>query len=303
MRFNENFNFNCQSLLDNMPAGIYFTDCDRKIIYWNKAAEKLTGYPASEVLGYQCFDNILKHINENGKNLCKSECPLAKTISDGNPRKGEVFLHHKNGHRVAVEINTIPLRDRSNKIVGAMEIFTDVTTYNAVQSKIQELEKIAYFDKLTNLPNREHIEAELDLRFHEFKRYNKPFGLLFMDIDHFKRFNDTYGHEAGDMILKTVSATLRSASRPFDIFGRWGGEEFIGIIREVDKDNLLSIGNRYLKLIEKSSILLDKKRLGITVSIGATIVSHDDSKHSIIKRADQLMYQCKQQGRNCLASD
>jgi len=88
-----------------------------------------------------------------------------------------------------------------------------------------------------------------------------------------------------------------------DIFGRWGGEEFVGIIKNVDRKKLKKIGNRYRKLIEKSSITLENKPVGITVSIGATLAQNDDSISSIIKRADQLMYECKQKGRNCLASD
>jgi diguanylate cyclase (GGDEF)-like protein len=127
--------------------------------------------------------------------------------------------------------------------------------------------------------------------------------LLFLDIDHFKRFNDTFGHDAGDQIIKIIAKTLMSSSRPFDIFGRWGGEEFVGIIKDVDPEELTRIGNRYRKLIEQSSITIESQRIVTTVSIGATVVRQNDSKQSIVKRADGLMYECKQMGRNCLASD
>ncbi len=296
-------NINCRDILDNLPYGIYFTDIKRKIIYWNNAAERITGFRAKDVIGSHCFDNILTHIDEEGRNLCKQICPLAQTISDGISRKGEVFLHHKDGHRASVKIHTVPLKDINGNTVGAAEIFSDNSEFTSIETKIKELEKIAFFDKLSKLPNREHIESELDLIFQEFKRYGQSFGVLFLDIDHFKRFNDTYGHDAGDLILKTVARTLRSSSRPFDIFGRWGGEEFVGIIKNVDRQELKKIGNRYRKLIEKSSITIENNRISITVSIGASLVKNDDSKNSIIKRADQLMYECKQKGRNCLASD
>jgi len=294
---------NCKDILDNLPSGIYSTDLKRKIIYWNNAAEKITGFRAEEVVGSYCFDNILKHIDKEGRSLCKSLCPLAKTIKDGIPRKAEVFLHHKDGHRASVNIHTIPLKDSNENIIGAAEIFSDNSEFTSIEIKIKELEKMAFFDKLSKLPNRGYIESEIDLRFHEFKRFGQSFGVLFLDIDHFKHFNDTFGHDAGDLILKTVARTLRSSSRPFDIFGRWGGEEFVGIIKNVDRHTLAKIGNRYRKLIENSSIALDDKPVGITVSIGATVAKNDDSKSSIIKRADLLMYECKQKGRNCLASD
>jgi diguanylate cyclase (GGDEF)-like protein/PAS domain S-box-containing protein len=294
---------NCRNILDNLPCGVYMTDRTRQIFYWNKAAERITGFKASEVIGSHCYDNILMHIDEEGTNLCKHLCPLAKTIKDGTSREGDVFLHHKNGHRSSVKINTTALKAMDGTIIGCAETFTDTSQFNSIESKIKELEKIAYFDRLSNLPNREHMESELDLNFHEFKRMGQRFGVLFLDIDHFKNFNDRFGHEAGDRIIRTVANTLRASSRPFDVFGRWGGEEFIGIIKDVDPQKLVKIGNRYRKLIEQSSITIENTQVGITVSIGATVVKNNDTKLTVINRADRLMYECKQKGRNCLASD
>lgn len=290
-------------ILDNMPSGIYFTDRKRKIIYWNKAAEDITGYKGIETIGSHCFDNILLHIDSQGKSLCKGVCPLAKTMTDGLTREADVFLHHKEGYRKAVRVFTIPLKDENGDIIGCAEIFTDTSALSEIHEKIRNLEKIAFVDKLTNLPNRDHMESELDIHFHELKRYGQRFGVLFLDIDHFKRFNDTHGHDTGDRILKTVAHTLRSSSRPFDIFGRWAGDEFIGILKNVDRHDLVIVGNRYRKLIEKSSLTINGRPEGITVSIGATIAGPDDTSAKILKRSDRLMYQCKQKGRNCLATD
>ena len=297
------FQINGREVLDHVPIGIYMTDRERKIIFWNKAAEVITGYTKDEVIGSFCSQNILMHIDELGKNLCKGACPLARALSDGTSQEQEVFLHHRDGHRVSVNVHVFPLKDQEGKITGAAEIFTNTNPITDMQSRIRKLEKVAMLDPLSNLPNRLHMESELKLRFNEFLRYGQSFGVLFLDIDHFKKFNDTWGHDAGDKVIKTVAATLRSASRPFDVFGRWGGEEFLGIILKVDPNNLAMIANRYRQLIEKSSIPLDKMTIGITVSIGATIVRPDDAPESLIKRADMLMYDCKKSGRNCVASD
>ncbi|RJP86108.1 MAG: diguanylate cyclase [Desulfobacteraceae bacterium] len=297
------FKNNGREILDHLSLGIYMTDCNRNIIFWNKGAEALTGYLASEVIGSFCFENILMHIDEMGNKLCKGFCPLSQTMIDSLSPQQEVFLHHKDGHRVSVTVQAFPLKDEEGKISGAAEIFSYTNPSTNMQSRIRELEKIAMFDQLSNLPNRQHIESELTLRFNEFHRYGRTFGVLFLDIDHFKKFNDTWGHDAGDKVIQTVAATLRAASRPFDIFGRWGGEEFVGIILNVDSQNLAMIANRYRKLIEQSSIPLDQMKIGITMSIGATIVKPDDTPESIIKRSDMLMYDCKKSGRNCVASD
>ncbi len=297
------FQENGRKILDHVPAGIYMTDCERKILFWNKAAWTITGYPAREVIGSFCYQNILMHIDEMGNNLCKGVCPLAHSLMDGTSMEKEVFLHHKDGHRVSVLVHTFPLKDPQGKITGAAEIFTNTNPVTTMQSRIRELERMAMLDPLSSLPNRQHIGSEIKSRLSEFLRYGQTFGVLFLDVDHFKKFNDTWGHEAGDKVIQTVAATLRSASRPFDVFGRWGGEEFVGLIWNVDSQNLAMIANRYRKLIEKSSISIDKTKIGITVSIGATIARTGDTLEALIKRADTLMYDCKKNGRNCVASD
>lgn len=294
---------NYENLLQNMIDGVYFVDKERRIEYWNKAAEKITGFSASEVVGSRCSDNILIHVDDNGNNLCEGMCPLAKTIEDGTSREAEVYLHHKNGYRVPVWVRVSPLTDESGTIVGGAELFTDSSPKAAMVQRVKELEELALIDALTRLSNRRHIESELEARFQEMKRYGLSFGILFMDIDHFKQINDTYGHDAGDRVLKSVADTLISIGRPFDQYGRWGGEEFIGIIRNVDLNALISAGNRCRVLIEKSYIPLNESAINVTVSVGATLAKEDDTAGSIIKRADGLMYKSKQGGRNRLTTD
>jgi diguanylate cyclase (GGDEF)-like protein/PAS domain S-box-containing protein len=290
-------------IINNLPMGVYFTDKGRQITYWNKAAEEITGYSAEAVIGSHCHDNILIHVDEHGNNLCIGLCPLAKSISDGQPRQADVFLRHCDGHRASVRVYTFPLKNETGKVIGGIELFSDISAQTAMQLKTRELEKMAFFDALTKLPNRNHILAELESMVTEYRRYHVPFGVLFMDIDHFKKFNDTYGHEAGDQLLKIVAATLRSSSRPFDIFGRWGGEEIVGVIRNVSAESLIAIGNRYRLLVEKSNAVVKGKSIGVSVSIGATMIRPDDSAETVVNRADSLMYQSKKNGRNMLTSD
>jgi len=150
------------------------------------------------------------------------------------------------------------------------------------------------------LANRNYIEREIQSRFEENKRFHVPFGILFIDVDHFKKCNDTYGHDVGDDVLKLIANTFVANARPFDLYGRWGGEEFLGIIRNINNEDLESLGNRLRKLIENSYILHENKKLHVTVSIGATVVRKGDSTGSLIKRADTLLYKSKEAGRNCL---
>jgi len=287
-----------KNLLNNLYDGVYYVDKDRKIKFWNRAAERLTGYKSARMLGKRCSDNILMHIDSEGVNLCKGQCPLLETMVDGRPREAELYLHHKDGHRFPVLIRVAPVRDSSGKIVGAVEIFSDNSPKFAVLQRLEDCEKKALLDSLTNVPNRRYIEMNLLSRFDEMHRYNWLFGILFIDIDHFKRVNDVYGHDVGDEVLKMIAMTLLNNLRPFDVLGRWGGEEFIAIIVNVNREQLYSTANRFRMLVEHSGLHKRAEIVRTTISIGATIVQPNDTMDTLVKRADQLMYNSKISGRN-----
>lgn len=289
-----------ESILENLHDGLYFVDRDRVITYWNKAAEQISGFSREEVVGKSCSDNILTHVDGSGRSLCFGMCPLAQSIADGKFREAEVYMHHKDGHRIPVSVRISVLRDREGKILGGIELFTDISNQQANALRLQELEKLALLDNLTQLANRHYLEKELLSRFEEKKRFQLPFGVLFLDIDHFKEFNDRYGHDAGDEVLRFVAKTFIVNSRPFDLYGRWGGEEFLAIIRNISLRDLEELGDRLRLLVEQSYIVYESERLQVTISLGATLVRDDDTMESLVKRADTLMYRSKAAGRNCL---
>ncbi len=289
-----------ERIIENLHDGLYFVDRDRVITYWNKAAEQISGFTANEVVGKSCSDNILTHIDGEGNSLCTGMCPLAETIADGKPREAEIYMHHKDGHRIPVSVRISTLTDRDGNIIGGVELFTDVSNKAANELRVKELEKLALLDNLTLLANRNYIEREIQSRFEEKNRFNVPFGILFIDIDRFKKFNDIYGHYVGDDVLKFVANTFVANARPFDFYGRWGGEEFIGIIRNINSQDLELLGNRLRYLVENSYIIHENEKLYVTISIGATLVNENDTIDSLIKRADTFLYKSKAAGRNCL---
>ena len=287
-----------KSLIANIPDAVYFTDLERRITFWNKTAQEITGYSAEETVGKRCRDNLLVHVDQNGRSLCKNACPLAKTMQDRSTRDTRIYLHHKEGHRIPVQVRVVPLLDVDGNVIGAAEFFKDTSAVETMRERMEELQQLALLDPLTRLPNRHHIEPELEGRLQEMKRLNLFFGFVFLDIDHFKCFNDEYGHDTGDRALKTVARTLSAAVRPFDLVGRWGGEEFVAIVRSVNKSQLEIIANRLRLLISKSSIRCGKHQLQVTVSLGATMAEKSDTLTSLVNRADELMYRSKHEGRN-----
>jgi diguanylate cyclase (GGDEF)-like protein/PAS domain S-box-containing protein len=285
-------------LLDNLYDGVYFVNQHREIVYWNKGAERITGYAESEVLGSHCWDNILMHVDDQGNHLCKQGCPLLKVISSGIPEKAEVYLYHKEGHRVPVLVRATPFIDAKGKIVGAVEIFSDNTDKITALQLVEDLQRKVFLDPLTNLANRRYVEMNLQGKSDEMSRYGWQFGVIMMDIDHFKDVNDRYGHDSGDEALKMVARTLLHSSRSSDLVGRWGGEEFIAIITNTNKQKMHAIAERYRSLVEQSGLPLGDTTLSLTISVGATMAAHGESLESVVKMADKLLYESKAAGRN-----
>jgi PAS domain S-box-containing protein len=114
------------TLLENLTDGVYFVDRLRHILYWDRAAERITGFAAEEVLGRRCKDGILNHCDESGTILCGDKCPLLATIRDGQRREARVYLHHKDGHRKPVRVRAVAIHDADGDVTGAVETFHDV---------------------------------------------------------------------------------------------------------------------------------------------------------------------------------
>ena len=287
-----------KNILDNLYEGVYFCDMQRKITFWNKAAERITGYRKEEVLGTRCSDNLLRHVDGDGKELCFVGCPLAGTISDGSIREAHVYLHHKQGHRVPVSVRVSPVRDDSGSIVGGVEIFSDNSSFQQILHEMEKLKQDAYVDKLTGAGNRRYGEMALQTRLYELKSFGTPFGIVFLDLDNFKQCNDTYGHTTGDDILIMTSKTIMNILRRNDSISRWGGEEFVIILPNVDEGVLRDVAERIRLFIQRSYIVVQGNPVAVTASLGVTLALPSDFPASLIERADRLMYESKVSGKN-----
>jgi diguanylate cyclase (GGDEF)-like protein/PAS domain S-box-containing protein len=286
-----------RELLESLLDAVYFTDTSRRILFWNRAATELTGFKAEEVLGRCCADNILRHADGQGVALCQNDCPLARTVADGTPRVERLSLHHRDGHRVPVLASVTPVRGPDGAIIGAVESFRKEEQADDLRERITELEHLALLDPLTALPNRRWLSQQVEARMDEYRRYRWPFGILMIDLDHFKRVNDDHGHDVGDLMLRVVAKSLSAGSRLFDAVGRWGGEEFLAVVTNVEMERLLRIAER-LRVLVATSELRQPVRVGVTCSIGAAVIHPDDTIDELLRRADQALYRAKSEGRN-----
>src|ERR1039458_510451 len=290
-----------RKILDEVSDGVYFVDTSRRILFWNRGAERLTGYGREEILGRCCADNILAHVDDQGTYLCQGPCPLTYAIRSGHCKDVEVYLRHKDGHRSPVSVSARPVCDADGRIVGAVETFRDNSTVLSARSEIDHLKDLAMLDPLTRLGNRRFVNLQLHETIVAHKRSKIPGALLMFDIDHFKEVNDRYGHDVGDRALITAAQAMRSSLRAGDQLGRMGGDEFIALLRNATEAELQTVGQRCLALIKTSVVRASGVELTIQVSVGGNCLQLDDTNESVIKRVDQMLYASKENGRGRLS--
>jgi len=285
-------------LLDNLYDGVYFVDTQRRILFWNLGAERLSGYKAAEVVGRFCHDNILNHVDESECSLCKNGCPLTYSITEGQPIAQRVFLRHKDGRRIAVDVQVMPLRNEEDEIIGGVEIFRDASSSVALETAYGRIREVAEKDPLTGVANRRYLDGVLDSQVKLFKRTGIPFSLIMVDIDHFKQVNDTWGHLTGDKALIAFSGRLQEVCRRSDILGRWGGEEFLIILPEQRLHEAVATAERLQTTVAESAAPEELGDRKLTGSFGVTKAILGDTNTSILGRVDDALYRAKLLGRN-----
>ena len=214
------------------------------------------------------------------------------------PRQVSAYMLHKKGYRVPVNISVSPIRDENGHIVGSVENFSDISPTLATEKRLHELESMALLDTLTSIGNRRFADTSLEEKFSGLRRYNWPFGVVLCDIDNFKAVNDRYGHNTGDEVLKMVAGTLASSIRDNDAAFRWGGEEFLAVIANVNSSQLNDTAERMCRLVATSALPNGGDLLRVTISAGATLAASTDDPQMLVQRADTLLYKSKTEGKN-----
>jgi diguanylate cyclase (GGDEF)-like protein len=197
-----------------------------------------------------------------------------------------------------------------NKVLRLDEIFVVEAYYQATMQRLEDslcqlkdahrqLEGLSRLDSLTPVDNRRALMEALAMEFHRSRRYQHPFALLFLDVDHFKKINDRHGHVFGDHVLLHVVHLARGIIRPADIIGRYGGEEFVIGLVECDQVGALQIAERIRLKIAQNQFAWEQRATAVTVSIGVVMLSPEiDQVETLVTRADQAMYHAKRRGRN-----
>ena len=273
--------------MEQMDEMVRITNKDGYITYVNEALTRHSGYKKAELIG-------------NTNNLFKSnqhDSDFYKRMYDAIENKQSyqaTFINAKKSGEIYYEDQTITpvLDEESDEIKYFISTSRDITEHVKMQ---EQLEALATTDTLTGIKNRYSTTQEIENEIKRVKRYKSSFSVMMFDIDFFKKVNDTYGHDVGDYVLKEFTTIVSKSIRDTDIFGRWGGEEFILLVPNEDFDGAMILAEKVRKSIELFEFKTVKH---ITVSIGMTICNSFAEKEALLKIVDNALYEAKKNGRN-----
>ncbi len=258
------------------------TKRDTTILEVSSAFEVVSGYSKDELIGQKM--SIVQN-SKTSDNIFKQ---LWKTLKETGEWSGEIQNTDKEGNDFWLEQHIVTVRNDNEDIESFVSVGQDITFK-------KELEKLSSIDKLTGIMNRRKLDESLDYHVNVAKRYKKNLSLIIIDIDNFKIVNDKYGHQMGDKVLFEVTKIISSKIRKIDIFGRFGGEEFLLICPETDEKQAFHLAEKLR--IEIANYNFDK--IGQkTISLGISQFHSDDSAQTLIKKADIALYESKNNGRN-----
>lgn len=298
-------------LMQFLVVPTFVLDPKGRVLIWNKACERLTGIQAQEVL----------NTSEHWRGFYETQRPclsdivvqnrmaeLASLYAAHDDTSGLAFgLHAENwcrmprlGHELYLAIDAGPIYDASGKLLAVVETLRDMT----VQKRAQiELEKLAHNDGLTGVFNRRGFDDKLRAEWSRNSRDNLPLSLIMLDVDYFKRYNDTYGHQAGDEALRRIGTALeRAVQRPADLVARYGGEEFAVILPSVEESGALVVAEairrevRALNMPHSANEAAD--RVSVSLGVATVVPRHGEAPASLVELADRALYQAKHAGRN-----
>jgi diguanylate cyclase (GGDEF)-like protein/PAS domain S-box-containing protein len=270
--------------------GIIITDKDGIIEAINPAFTTLTGYMAEEVIGQK------PAMLRSGRHDEEFYAQMWTSIQTKGHWQGEVWNRRKNGDIFPEWLTITRIQDHEGGSIKYAGIFSDITERKKAEERIRNL---AYFDVLTGLPNRRLFNDRLAMAINSARRHHQRLAILFLDLDLFKRINDTLGHSVGDRVLEEMASRLKLCMREADTVSRMGGDEFTILMSEIaEVEDAVRLARRLIDAISQP-FLVEDRELFVTTSIGISVFPEDgDNPEVLVKNADIAMYRAKDLGRN-----
>ncbi len=288
-------------MAENSSDVIWHLDDNFCFTYISPADERIRGFTRDEVIGTPVWSLLTPEGIEYVKLSNAQRLANEQHGVKGSTIRYELEQICKNGSWIWTEINVTAHYDQSGELTGYHGVTREISDRKRLE---KELEQRATTDELTGIANRRHF---LELARNEIQRtlqFKYPLALALIDIDHFKRVNDSYGHAAGDQVLLMWTRLCQNNIRQIDVFARFGGDEFVLLLPETTGEQAYDIMNRICLALRTEPVHLNEKLISISISSGiASLVSETDTLDMLLERADRALYRAKEAGRNCVVTE
>ncbi|WP_236686311.1 sensor domain-containing diguanylate cyclase [Paramagnetospirillum magnetotacticum] len=297
--------------MQHLVVPTFVINAERRVIIWNRACERLTGVPAHEVIGtsdhWRAFYDEQRHCLADLVLMGRPEAMDELYVTHAEPGDSTHGLRAENWcvmpqvkKRLYLAVDAGPIFDEDGALMAVVETLRDQTEQKLAQMALQSL---AVKDGLTGLANRRSFDEKLEAEWLHNQREGTSMAVLLMDVDHFKLYNDTYGHQMGDTCLKSVAAAIdKQVFRPSDLAARYGGEEFAVIMPNTDLDGARHVADRLIEAVRELRLPHSASQTEdcVTISLGAAAFIPSDQRGSgdLVAAADAALYRAKHQGRN-----
>lgn len=278
-----------RTVLDSLSVGVYLVDRDRRIVFWNAGAERMSGFLSHEVVGRRCRDDLLAHSDGHGHKVCGTTCPLNAAIRDGVHGESHLYLHHRDGHRIPVLVRAVPVRDPSGAIIGAAESFEEPRPTSALERRQHGGLAADHVDPVTRLPNHTVSQVRLRIFLSTYAVEKLPFSILLVRVIDLDKFNAEHGAEAGRLFLRAVGETLANTVRTNDFAGCWSNDEFLMMLANCDVSRAPLVGARICAVADAATIHWWGDELSAPILFGYASAEEGDTLESLIERAHKCL--------------
>jgi diguanylate cyclase (GGDEF)-like protein/PAS domain S-box-containing protein len=283
--------------LNSIGDAVLSTDTDGNVTYLNLAAEAMTGWSREAAAG-QPLESVFHIIDRETREVARNPMRLAVELDKTVGLTPNCVLVRRDGWEAAIEDSAAPIHDRDGHVTGAVIVFRDV---GAALATSRQMSLLAQHDLLTGLPNRLLLNDRLSEAIARARRHQKPLAVCFLDVDGFKGINDSLGHAAGDQLLRSIASRLSGALRASDTVCRFGGDEFVIVLSELEHAPDASTVGAKLLDAAAGPHRIDDRDVAVTVSVGAAIFpGHGQDADTLVAHADAAMYEAKRAGLNIL---
>lgn len=288
-----------EQLLEHLHASVVFVDRECRILKWTHECETLTGLPAASVEGLRWEPALIQLRDEDHALIPSERCPVNTAIQTGNGQRLRLVVTTAQAEKVAVDAQVAPVRGADGEICGATLLMFDASSQVALERQVESLHERASQDGLTRVGNRAEFDRRHVAWVHLHHENRRPYSMIICDLDYFKRINDTFGHQAGDEALVSFAALLNKFCRSGDLVSRYGGEEFVVLCPNCDRET----ARTRAEAIREAWAAKPHPALGgkcLTCSFGVTELQAGDTAETMLRRADRALLQAKDSGRNAV---